>query len=62
MAGERLAAAGRRREALMMRALLKLLGLSRTPKELTERQFNQLVARSRQRCPRTGRFVCGGAA
>ena len=31
------------------------------PIELTEREFCRLVARSRQRCPVTGRFVQGGA-
>ena len=45
----------------MISAILKLLGLSRTP-EMTEREFRQLVARSRRRCPVTGRFVRGGVA
>jgi hypothetical protein len=44
-----------------LRAILKMFGLFRT-REMTERQFHQLVARSRQRCHRTGRFVRGGVA
>jgi hypothetical protein len=40
----------------MMRFLFKMLGLSRTP-ELSEREYCRLVARSRRRCPVTGRFV-----
>lgn len=45
----------------MMRTLLKLLRLFRTP-EMTEAEYHRLVARSRQRCPLTGRFLRGGVA
>lgn len=48
-------------EGGMMRTLLKLLRLFRTP-EMTEAEYHRLVARSRQRCPLTGRFLRGGVA
>lgn len=45
----------------MIRPILKLLRLSRTP-EMTEAEYRRIVAQTRQRCPRTGRFVRGGVA
>ena len=45
----------------MIRAILKLLQLSRTP-EMTEAEYRRIVARTRQRCTRTRRLVRGGVA